>query len=99
MVLANTVIDGHINESKIDYGDEGILILKGPVHSGKTTALQKWMSNRADVHGIITPVINERRVFINIKTHEKFRMEATEPDKQTLVIGRFVFSKMAFAKA
>lgn len=75
-----------------------IYILSAPIQSGKTTSLINWSAARKDVHGILTPVINGKRVFMNAQTKEQFPMEASG-DEETLAIGRFVFSKAGFDKA
>jgi len=48
--------------------------------------------------GILTPVQNGKRVFMDIGSREIFAMEAVG-DEETLEIGRFVFSKAGFARA
>ena len=50
------------------------------------------------MYGILTPVINGKRVFMNANTKEQFPMEATG-DEEPFAIGRFVFSKKSFNKA
>jgi len=75
-----------------------IYILSAPIQSGKTTSLIQWSETRKDVHGILTPVVNGKRVFMNAQTKEQFPMEA-EGEEETLAIGRFVFSKAGFDKA
>ena len=84
-----------------------IYILSAPIQSGKTTSLINWSAARKDVYGILTPVINARpddeagrvkRVFMNVQTREQFQMEASG-EEETLVVGRFVFSKASFDKA
>lgn len=78
--------------------DPGIYILTGPVQSGKTTALIQWLTQRNDVNGILTPVVDGKRVFMNAATKEQFAMEATG-NEEAVSIGRFVFSKRGFNKA
>jgi len=75
-----------------------ISILTAPIQSGKTTSLINWSAQRNDVHGILTPVVGAKRVFMNAQTKEQFPMEATGKE-ETLVVGRFVFSKAGFEKA
>jgi nucleoside-triphosphatase THEP1 len=75
-----------------------IFILTAPIQSGKTTSLISWSAARNDVYGILTPVIEGKRVFMNAKTKEQFPMEA-RGNEETLVIGRFAFSKAGFDKA
>ena len=75
-----------------------IYILSAPVQSGKTTSLINWSAARKDVHGILTPVIDGKRVFMDAQTKEQFPMEASG-DEEALTVGRFVFSKAGFDKA
>jgi nucleoside-triphosphatase THEP1 len=75
-----------------------IVILTAPIQSGKTTSLINWSAEIKDVHGILTPVINGKRVFMNAQTKELFPMEAVG-DEETLTIGRFLFSKNNFDRA
>jgi nucleoside-triphosphatase THEP1 len=76
-----------------------IYILTGAVRTGKTTALVNWCAGKKDVSGILTPVINGRRFFMDAFTKEQFAMEADNAEKEILSIGRFHFSKTAFEKA
>jgi nucleoside-triphosphatase THEP1 len=76
-----------------------VVILTGPVQTGKTTSLVLWSEKRNDVSGIITPVIDGKRIFMNADSREAFAMEADEGDGEVLTVGRFVFSKTNFAKA
>lgn len=75
-----------------------IYILSASIRSGKTTSLINWSADRKDVYGILTPEINGKRVFMNVKTKEQFPMEASG-EEETLAIGQFVFSKKSFDKA
>ena len=75
-----------------------IFILSAPIQTGKTTSVIKW-SEGAEVHGILTPVVNGKRVFMDAATKEQFPMEAGDDDHERLYIGRFAFSKKGFEKA
>jgi nucleoside-triphosphatase THEP1 len=79
--------------------ETGLYILTGPVHSGKTTALMNWIKKRTDVYGILTPLVNEKRVFLDIQISEQFAMETAEYDSTILTVGRFKFSKKSFDRA
>ncbi|MFN8290272.1 MAG: nucleoside-triphosphatase [Chitinophagaceae bacterium] len=79
--------------------DTNWYILTGPVQTGKTTSLLQGFRNRNDLQGILTPVQNGSRVFMNIHTGEQFPMEALPGEKETLAVGRFHFSKSGFEKA
>jgi nucleoside-triphosphatase THEP1 len=76
-----------------------VYILTAPIQSGKTTSLINWSANRNDVYGILTPVVNGKRVFMNVNTKERFPMEAKEGEREILTVGRFAFSKNNFERA
>ena len=76
-----------------------IIILTGPVHSGKTTLLKQWTASQKNAAGILTPVINDERFFYDIQTGESFPMNAAPDEKEILQVGRFNFSKTNFEKA
>jgi len=76
-----------------------IFILSGPIQTGKTTSLINWSAKRNDVFGILTPIVNGKRVFMNAQTREQFPMEAGENETEIMSIGKFVFSKTSFDKA
>ena len=76
-----------------------VFILTGPVQTGKTSSLVQWVAGRNDVSGILTPVVEGRRLFMDIRSGERFQMEATEEEDEKLSVGRFVFSKVGFDKA
>jgi nucleoside-triphosphatase len=76
-----------------------IYILAGEIQTGKTTALLKWSENRNDVFGILTPVIDGKRFFMDAHSKNQFKMEADQGERETFLIGRFKFSKPAFEKA
>jgi nucleoside-triphosphatase THEP1 len=76
-----------------------VFILTGPIQTGKTTSLAKWSENRNDVFGIMTPVVNGKRMFMNVHARHLFDMEATDGETQAISVGRFTFSKTNFNKA
>ncbi|MBL7730403.1 MAG: hypothetical protein JNM88_04430 [Chitinophagaceae bacterium] len=76
-----------------------IIILTAPIQSGKTTSLIVFAKTQPDLHGILTPVVEGKRMFMNIATGEYFPMEATAGEKETISVGRFTFSKNGFHKA
>lgn len=99
MVLTNA-LNTEINNPLPTFPScrQKIYILAAPIQSGKTTSLLSWSANRNDVYGILTPVINGKRVFMNAHTKEQFAMEATEGETEVLNVGRFTFSKTGFEK-
>jgi nucleoside-triphosphatase THEP1 len=76
-----------------------IYILSGPVQTGKTTRLMEWCSDRKNVFGIATPIVQGLRVFYDL--HEKiiFPMETDVDNEDIFQIGKYKFSKKAFLKA
>lgn len=76
-----------------------IQILSGPKQSGKTSLLLKWCKGKSDIHGILTPIENGKRVFMDVSTGEIFPMEAEENELLKITIGKHTFSLMAFSKA
>lgn len=79
--------------------EKPVWILTGMLNSGKTTSLRDWSQSRDDVAGILTPVIQGKRMFMNAKTREQFPMEATNDESDVLSVGRFTFSKKGFDSA
>jgi nucleoside-triphosphatase len=75
-----------------------IYILVCEKHSGKTTALMQWVKDKKNMAGILSPVVNEERMFYNIANGEYFTMLATA-NEETLLVGKYAFSKTAFDKA
>lgn len=71
-----------------------ILILTGPIESGKTTYLQKFIID-SDCDGIISPIIDGKRYLQRIKTGEK-RLLDSEEDKGFRV-GKHIFDDKTFA--
>jgi nucleoside-triphosphatase len=78
--------------------DENIYIVSAPVHSGKTTSLLRWIENRNDVSGILTPVISRKRYFMDAMSRETFPMEAS-PGEEEFTVGKYIFSRTAFDRA
>ena len=75
-----------------------ILILTAEKQAGKTTLLQQFCKDRNDVAGILTPIVNGKRVFYNIAGATYFEMEANKNEPQ-LVIGNYILSAAGFKKA
>jgi nucleoside-triphosphatase THEP1 len=76
-----------------------VFIFSGEIHSGKTTSLSKWIENKPDVTGILTPVIEGKRFFVDIHSGEKFEMEAAIDEEKIISVGRHRFSEENFDKA
>jgi len=81
------------------YKKKMVHILTGSINSGKTSFLENWCNGRQDVAGVLSPVVDGDRMFMNIQTKEIFRMVADENEREVLLVGRYRFSKEAFGKA
>ena len=61
-----------------------IVILTGPIRSGKTTALCSWISDRRAagtlVGGVLAPVVNGHRYLRSIATGEERLLDVPSPD-------------------
>ncbi len=76
-----------------------IFLLTGPIRSGKTTSLQSWISDRKNCTGLLTPVADNKRKFLDIGSGEYFDMEAGSDETDVLSVGRFRFNKHSFNRA
>ena len=76
-----------------------VYILTAPIQSGKTSSLVSWSETRDDVYGILTPVADGKRIFMNAHSRQVFLMEAKKDETEVFTVGRFIFSKTNFTKA
>jgi nucleoside-triphosphatase len=76
-----------------------VFILTGVTQTGKTTSLMEWCEEKESIQGILTPVLDGKRIFLDIASKETFAMEAAVDETDVLKVGRFVFSAKAFDKA
>jgi nucleoside-triphosphatase THEP1 len=75
--------------------DKKIILLTGPVQTGKTTLLYNWVKNKPMVTGVLTPVKDGKRFFYTPHNTNWLPMEA-DGDEEKLLVGRFAFSKQNF---
>jgi nucleoside-triphosphatase THEP1 len=73
-----------------------IYVLKGAIGSGKTTYLLNYCKGKKAIGGILSPVIDGKRYFLNIENKETKLMEAAEDETEILNIGKYKFSSDAF---
>ncbi len=75
-----------------------MFILSGSVHSGKTTRLIKWLKDKNNVQGIISPIVDGKRYLVNINSDEKRKLEIDSFSSQENVIkvGNYIFDKSVF---
>lgn len=93
MVLVNALTPATASNQSQVY------ILTAPVQTGKTTSLIHWSQSTDNVYGILTPVVNGKRVFMDVHTRDQFAMEAATGEEDVLVVGRFIFSNSTFNRA
>jgi nucleoside-triphosphatase THEP1 len=75
--------------------DKKIILLTGPVQTGKTTLLYNWVKTKSAVAGVLTPIKDGSRFFYTPHNESWLPMEAND-DEDKLLVGRFVFSKQNF---
>ncbi len=75
-----------------------IIILAGEICSGKTSFLLQFCRQQTGSAGVLTPIVEGKRVFYDIRNAAFFKMQS-EADEQSLLIGKYSFSAAAFAKA
>lgn len=79
-----------------------IYIYTGPVHSGKTTQITRWIHQQPEVvHGILAPDDDAGvRYLQDIETNKLFKLSVTdESDAEIVMIGRYQFLAASFAAA
>ena len=76
---------------------DNIFVFTGKIKTGKTTAASKWAKGKNTV-GILQPVIEGQRFFIDLATGEKIGMNSVGDDK-TIAVGDYIFSAEAFSRA
>ena len=80
-----------------------IVILNGPVRSGKTTRLHRWLQNLPEkAAGILSPDFEGMKVLQDVETGEIFRFEIgldEQPRGDLVQFGRFRFDGAAFSRA
>jgi nucleoside-triphosphatase THEP1 len=75
-----------------------VIILTDEIQTGKTTLLKQFCIKQNNVAGMLTPVVNGKRMFYDITGKELFAMESIF-DEECLPVGKYLFSATAFAKA
>lgn len=76
-----------------------IYILSGPIRSGKTTMLQRWLSQGITANGILTPDVADKRKLYAIAVQTYTDLETEEDGREVTKVGRFVFDAGVFAAA
>ena len=71
----------------------------GPIRSGKTTRLAAWAATQPYAAGLLMPDAPQSRLFRDVATGAEWPTAAPVGDANPLAIGRFSFSRAAFARA
>lgn len=87
--------DIFINKS----ASKNLMILSGPIKSGKSSRLFELFKNREDAAGILSLVINNKRYLYSIRTKEMKLLEADVAKGGTKVInvGKYKFLEEVFS--
>lgn len=78
---------------------KNLMILSGPIKSGKSSRLYELYKNWENAAGIITLVINNKRHLYSIRTREMKLLEAdvAVSDMKVVNVGKYKFSKEVFS--
>ncbi|MEM9980899.1 MAG: nucleoside-triphosphatase [Bacteroidota bacterium] len=76
-----------------------IYLLTGPIGTGKTTQLTKWVAQQQQVAGILAPVRAGKRHLQDITSGEAKILEASPTTQQKIQVGRYTFDEAVFAWA
>ncbi len=75
-----------------------VIIFTGPIGSGKTTQLEKWVKTQNNISGILMPVLEGERHLYSIYSRKLVPVEINEESSsdEIIKIGKFNFSKKVF---
>lgn len=76
-----------------------LMILTGPINSGKSTRLYNLFKDRKNTSGIITLLIDNKKYLYSISTKEKklLEMDIIGDDENNIVkVGKYIFNKKVF---
>lgn len=78
--------------------DNKILILTGEKQTGKTTALLKYVPQLHNVVAVLTPLVDDKRIFYLLPDGEQITMEAGDDETNVYNIGKYKFLVDGFEK-
>lgn len=73
-----------------------IRIVTGPVHSGKTTKLFKYVYENNNIDGILAPIVNNKRRLYHIRSRTIKELEVEIKNEKTISVGKYHFLKQSF---
>lgn len=72
-----------------------VLILTGPIQTGKTSGLMHWAAGQKNIDGIFQPVIDDKRFIYHIASRTLRQLE-TDETRGVTTIGKFKFCDQTF---
>lgn len=75
-----------------------ICIVSGPVHSGKTSTVQKCLKSFNRTAGIVCPDIEGKRFLKDLKTNISYPFETGSDNPDSIKTGKYFFSAGTFKK-
>ncbi|MCW8849561.1 MAG: nucleoside-triphosphatase [Melioribacteraceae bacterium] len=73
-----------------------IKIVTGPIHSGKTTKLFKFINENKNIDGILAPIVNDKRRLYHISTKTIKDLEVNQESRKTISVGKYHFLNESF---
>lgn len=73
-----------------------ITVLTGPIKSGKTTSLFKFISQNKSANGILAPIVDDRRVLYHIASKTIKLLETDKSGAGIIKVGRYKFFESVF---
>ncbi len=68
-----------------------IKIVTGPIQSGKTTKLFKFINENKNTEGILAPIVNDKRRLYHISTKTIKDLEVDSESEKTISVGKYHF--------
>lgn len=75
--------------------EKNIYIVTGPIQTGKTTRLFKFVNEHKSIDGILSPIVDEKRHLYHISSHTLKLLEVPKSNK-TIAVGKYHFLKETF---
>jgi len=78
-----------------------VIVITGPVQSGKTTLLMRIFKDRQDVYGFLCPDLEGQRYFFDLGTKQwmEFEVKGTPDFTDTFTVGKYSFRSEVFSLA
>ncbi len=76
-----------------------IKIVTGKIQSGKTTRLFQFINTQKSVDGILSPIVNDKRVLYHISSKAMKKFQVNKSNEDTISIGNYIFLQESFTWA